>query len=68
LLIYGVTILLEVPFVNSSLYEGPIAKHLGGADISWIVGLVFATVAYYLYAKWQGISDQSEGEVEEVQS
>jgi NCS1 family nucleobase:cation symporter-1 len=53
LVIYLVTILLEIPFVNSSLYEGPIAKHLGGADISWIVGLVFASVVYYLYARGQ---------------
>jgi NCS1 family nucleobase:cation symporter-1 len=51
LVIYIATILIEIPFVNSSLYEGPIAKHLGGADISWIVGLAFASVVYYLYAR-----------------
>jgi NCS1 family nucleobase:cation symporter-1 len=48
--IFVITILLEIPFVNSSLYVGPLVSHLGGADISWIVGLVFASVAYYLYA------------------
>jgi nucleobase:cation symporter-1, NCS1 family len=42
---------VEIPFVNSSLYEGPIAKSLGGADISWIVGFVVAAVLYYLAAR-----------------
>jgi nucleobase:cation symporter-1, NCS1 family len=49
--IYVVTVLVEVPFVNSSLYEGPIARGLGGADISWIVGFVIATGLYYLVAR-----------------
>jgi purine-cytosine permease-like protein len=42
--------LVEVPFVNSSLYVGPIAKDLDGADISWIVGFIVAAVLYYLTA------------------
>jgi nucleobase:cation symporter-1, NCS1 family len=49
--IYVLTIGVEIPFVNSSLFEGPIAKSLGGADISWIVGFVFAAVLYYLAAR-----------------
>ena len=48
--IYVLTIGVEVPFVNSSLYEGPIAKSMGGADISWIVGAILAGVLYYLVA------------------
>jgi NCS1 family nucleobase:cation symporter-1 len=49
-LIYFATIAVEVPFVNTSVYVGPIAKHLGAADVSWIVGLVFGAVAYLLLA------------------
>jgi nucleobase:cation symporter-1, NCS1 family len=49
--IYVVTIGIEVPFINSSLYVGPIATDLGGADISWIVGFVVAAVLYYLAAR-----------------
>jgi NCS1 family nucleobase:cation symporter-1 len=48
--IYVLTIAVEIPFVNSSLYEGPIAKAMGGADISWIVGAILAGVLYYLAA------------------
>jgi nucleobase:cation symporter-1, NCS1 family len=49
--IYVLTVLVEIPFVNSSLYEGPIARSLGGADISWIVGFVIAGGLYYLAAR-----------------
>jgi NCS1 family nucleobase:cation symporter-1 len=47
-LIYLAAIALQVPFINSSLYEGPIAKSLSGADIAWIVGLTFSAAAYYM--------------------
>ncbi|MDD2876444.1 MAG: cytosine permease [Acidiphilium sp.] len=46
--IYAIGILVEVPFMNADLYEGPIAKALGGADISWIVGLIVPSVLYIL--------------------
>ena len=46
--LYLVAIVVEIPFINSSLYEGPIAKQMGGADISWIVGLVVSAVGYYM--------------------
>lgn len=49
-ILYVVTIGIEVPFVNSSLYEGPVAKSMGGADIAWIIGLVLPAVVYYLLA------------------
>lgn len=53
LAIFVVTILIELPFMNSAIYTGPLAKDLGGADISWIVGLTFAIVAYYVVARWE---------------
>jgi len=53
LAIYVVTIGIELPFMNSSVYEGPVANSLGGGDIAWLVGLVFAIPAYYLVARWQ---------------
>lgn len=37
--IYVLTCGLEELFMNTSLYVGPIAKELGGADIAWIGGL-----------------------------
>jgi nucleobase:cation symporter-1, NCS1 family len=49
--IYVLTIGVQIPFINSSLYVGPIATDLGGADISWIVGFIVAAVLYYLAAR-----------------
>lgn len=46
--VYAIGILVEIPFMNADLYEGPIAKALGGADISWIVGLIVPSVLYVL--------------------
>jgi len=48
LVAYVVAILLEVPFMSSSIYTGPMVGILGGADISWIVGLIVASVLYYV--------------------
>jgi NCS1 family nucleobase:cation symporter-1 len=46
--VYVLTVAVQVPFVNSALYTGPVATALGGADISWMVGLVLAAGLYYL--------------------
>lgn len=51
-IIYLAAIGIQVPFINSSLYEGPIAKALGGADIAWIVGLAFSGAAYYAAVRY----------------
>ena len=32
---------------------GQVANALGGADIAWIVGFVFAAVAYYARARYR---------------
>ncbi|MFH8836898.1 purine-cytosine permease family protein [Streptomyces sp. NPDC017868] len=48
--IFLLAIAVEFPFINSTVYEGPLASSMGGADLSWLVGLVFGTAAYYLYA------------------
>ena len=37
---YTLGIAVQIPFVAQTLYTGPLAKELGGADISWIVGLI----------------------------
>ena len=48
--IYALTVVVELPFMNSSFFEGPIAKAIGGGDIAWIVGLILASGLYYLYS------------------
>jgi NCS1 family nucleobase:cation symporter-1 len=49
--LYLVAIVVEIPFINSSLYEGPIAKQMGGADISWIVGLAVSAAGYFILVR-----------------
>jgi NCS1 family nucleobase:cation symporter-1 len=44
---YGVGIVAQIPFLAQTLYTGPITNALGGADISWIVGLVVTAALYY---------------------
>ncbi len=44
--------LIEVPFMSQELYTGPIAKMLGGADISWIVCLAIISPVYYFVSKY----------------
>jgi NCS1 family nucleobase:cation symporter-1 len=48
---YAVGILLQLPFIHSQLYTGPVAKAIGGIDLSWIVGLMVTAPAYYWLAK-----------------
>ena len=45
--VFLVTIVLEVPFMNTSMYAGPIATHLQGVDLAWAVGLIFPALTYY---------------------
>jgi NCS1 family nucleobase:cation symporter-1 len=51
LVTYTIGIAVQIPFVAQSLYTGPLAKELGGADISWIVGLIVTGTLYYLWAR-----------------
>jgi NCS1 family nucleobase:cation symporter-1 len=45
---YIISIGVEVPFMNTTFYVGPMVSHLGGGDISWILGLIVASGLYYL--------------------
>lgn len=53
LVAYGVAILLEIPFMSSTLYTGPLVASLGGADISWVVGLLAGAILYSLLMRTQ---------------
>lgn len=46
-----VSIVAEIPFINTSIYMGPIAKALGGADLAWIIGLIVPSFLYYGWMK-----------------
>jgi NCS1 family nucleobase:cation symporter-1 len=42
---------IQLPFVDTTLYTGPVATMLNGVDISWIVGLLVVSPVYYLLAR-----------------
>jgi nucleobase:cation symporter-1, NCS1 family len=45
---YGIGFAAMLPFVNTNLYEGPLARALHGTDLSMLVGLVVAAGLYLL--------------------
>lgn len=48
---YAVGIVVQLPFLYTSFYSGPLVKVLGHTDISWIVGLIVPGVIYYIWAR-----------------
>ncbi|MEV6411907.1 cytosine permease [Kribbella sp. NPDC051718] len=48
---YLAGIALQIPFLAQKLYTGPITDALGGADISWLVGLFVTAAIYYPWAR-----------------
>jgi NCS1 family nucleobase:cation symporter-1 len=48
---YAVGITVQLPFIASPLYVGAAARAMGGADLSWVVGLAVTAPAYYWLAK-----------------
>jgi nucleobase:cation symporter-1, NCS1 family len=48
---YAVGISVQLPFIASPLYVGPLARAMGGIDLSWIIGLAVTSPAYYWLAK-----------------
>lgn len=47
---YFIGIIVQLPFANTSLYAGPYANLVEGADLSWLVGLVVTCPLYYCLA------------------
>lgn len=48
---YAVGILVQLPFMSTELYTGPLVARLGGADVSWVVGLVLPALMYWVLAR-----------------
>jgi NCS1 family nucleobase:cation symporter-1 len=48
---YALGILVQIPFVATKLYTGPIAHAMGGIDLSWLIGLLITSPAYYWLAR-----------------
>ena len=58
LLAYAIGFVAMVPFFSLSFFTGPIAQLLGGADLSFAIGLAVAGASYYFLAR--GRSTEAE--------
>ncbi|MFY2607233.1 purine-cytosine permease family protein [Achromobacter ruhlandii] len=54
ILVYVTGVLVQMPFISTKLYTGPMVAHLGGVDISWIIGLVVPGILYLIFARRAG--------------
>lgn len=53
---YLIGILVQIPFMVTTLYTGPLAAPLGFVDVAWVVGFVVPGVIYYLWRRAQRAS------------
>lgn len=51
ILVYAFGVLVQMPFISTKLYTGPMVERLGGVDVSWIIGLIVPSILYYLFAR-----------------
>jgi len=51
---YFLGIAVQIPFLSTTLYTGPVAEQLQGVDVSWIVGLAVICPLYYVLMKRSG--------------
>ena len=47
LVCYLVGVVVQIPFIATDFYTGPLARALDGVDLSWMVGLAVVSPAYY---------------------
>ncbi|WP_020495971.1 purine-cytosine permease family protein [Sciscionella marina] len=57
---YIIGVLAQLPFLSTAFYTGPLVEPLGGADISWIIGLVIPAVLYWVLTKRTGSAAPAE--------
>ncbi|MFI0217763.1 purine-cytosine permease family protein [Streptomyces lydicus] len=68
LTVYALGVLAQLPFLATAFYTGPLVDPLGGADVSWLVGLAVPAVLYWLTARrdtdrvaWPAVPDGEHG-------
>jgi purine-cytosine permease-like protein len=57
---YVVGFVVMIPFFSNPLYSGPVAKALGGADITIALGVPVAAVAFFLLMRRHDFSPERE--------
>jgi NCS1 family nucleobase:cation symporter-1 len=56
IVVYVIGVLVQLPFISSAFYTGPLVDKLDGTDISWIVGLVVPAVLYFFAARRRALA------------
>ncbi len=51
LTVYVIGLCVQFPFLATHFYTGPLVDPLGGADISWLVGLAVPAALYWLLCR-----------------
>lgn len=51
LAVYVLGVLAQLPFLATSFWTGPLVERLGGADVSWIVGLAVPAALFLVLAR-----------------
>ncbi|MGD3109247.1 purine-cytosine permease family protein [Streptomyces sp. YGL11-2] len=51
LAVYALGVLAQLPFLATAFSTGPLVAPLGGADVSWLVGLAVPAVLYWALAR-----------------
>ncbi|WP_419709934.1 purine-cytosine permease family protein [Pseudomonas sp. NFX224] len=49
--VYALGVVIQMPFIATSFYTGPLVETLGGTDISWLIGLTVPALIYYWVAR-----------------
>jgi NCS1 family nucleobase:cation symporter-1 len=50
-IVYVIGVAVQVPFISTQLFTGPVAKSLSDVDLSWLVGLAVVCPLYYWAAR-----------------
>ncbi|MGW8973686.1 purine-cytosine permease family protein [Streptomyces platensis] len=48
---YALGLAVQIPFLTTGPYTGPMAAYFGGVNLSWCVGLIVTTPLYFLWAR-----------------
>ncbi|MBL3699113.1 purine-cytosine permease family protein [Leucobacter luti] len=51
LISYAIGLLVQVPFMVTNMYTGPLAAPLGYVDVAWIVGFIVPALVYGLWRR-----------------
>lgn len=59
--VYVIGVAVQVPFISTTLFTGPVAKSLSDVDLSWLVGLAVVCPLYYWAARHYLVSKAVPG-------